>query len=889
MNYKKTLNLPKTAFPMKANLPNREPEMLKQWDESGLYEQIVKKNENGERFILHDGPPYANGNIHLGTALNKILKDIIIKSKNMQGFSSHYLPGWDCHGLPIEHHVDKTLGSKKAELSQVAFRGKCREYAQKFVNIQRDEFKRLGVLGQWEDPYITMSNQYEAAIASEFGKVVKSGGVYKGRKPVYWCSSCVTALAEAEVEYEDHVAPSIYVRFPMESDLTDKIPETAGKKVYVVIWTTTPWTIPANLALAFHPDFDYALVDVGDDTAYIMAERLAPICLELFGITESKTIARFKGEIMEGQKARHPYIDRESLCVLADYVTLETGTGVVHTAPGHGQDDYNTGLRYGLEALAPVDDHGRFTDEVEFFAGKFVFDANKDVIAKLAEVGNLLAEKKEEHQYPHCWRCKQPIVFRSTPQWFLSMQTADLRKTALEQIEQVKWVPHWGYQRIHSMMENRPDWCLSRQRSWGIPIIAFYCKDCGEVLLDQKYVDHVADLFKKHTSDVWYDRDAAGLLPEGTVCPKCGSHEIEKETDILDVWFDSGVSHAAVCEPNPLLGWPVDLYLEGSDQHRGWFNSSLLTACASRGVAPYKTVLTHGFVVTGEGKKMSKSLGNTIPPKKIIDKFGAELLRLWVAGEDYRDDIRISDEIVSRLVESYRRIRNTFRFILGNLGDFNPDTDRVPYEEMTDLDHWILAKAEKLRSRIIKAYNDYEFHTVFHSFHGFCAVELSSFYLDVCKDRLYASAPDDKIRRSAQTAMFDLVVSMAKLLAPVCAFTAEETWAHIPDFEGKAPSVHLTAFPEADPGKVDDEMLARWDRFLAIRKEANKAMEIARRDKIIGQSLDASVEIEAPEALRKILESFSEKTLTELFIASRVSLADALSGEGVYESETEAD
>lgn len=871
MNYKKTLNLPATDFPMKANLPNREPEMIKRWDKQEIYHKIEQLHENNEKFILHDGPPYANGNIHLGTALNKILKDMVVKSKNMQGFSSAYIPGWDCHGLPIEHQIDKELGKSKADLSAVDFRRKCRDYAAKFIDIQRSDFKRLGVLGQWENPYITMTNGYESTIAREFGKVVATGGVYKGRKPVYWCASCVTALAEAEVEYDDHTADSIYVRFPMTSDLSAKIPEARGKKVFAVIWTTTPWTIPANLALAFHPEFDYVLVDVGDDTAFIMAEMLMPICMDIFGIADYKKLTTFKGQVMEGEKAHHPFLDRESICVTADYVTLESGTGVVHTAPGHGQDDYQTGLRYGLEAYAPVDDHGKFTPEVEFFAGQFVFKANKEVNAKLEEVGNLLHAGKEKHQYPHCWRCKQPIIFRSTAQWFLSMEKADLRKKALENIEKVQWIPHWGRQRILSMMENRPDWCLSRQRAWGIPIVAFYCADCEELLLDADVIDHVADEFEKHSSDVWFEKQAGDLLPAGTKCAKCGGARFEKETDILDVWFDSGVSHAAVCEPNPRLGWPVDLYLEGSDQHRGWFNSSLLTGVATRGIAPFKTVLTHGFVVDGDGRKMSKSMGNVIAPSKIISQYGAEILRLWVASEDYRDDIRVSNQIISRLVESYRRIRNTCRFLLGNISDFNPSKDRVSYDKLPELDRWVLAKMEALTRRVIRAYNEYDFHIAFHGLHNFCAVELSSFYLDVCKDRLYASAPDDFTRRAAQTAMADIAMCLARLLAPICTFTAEEVWDYLPDFDGKAESIHMESFPEVDDTKMDPELLDKWGAFLILRKEINKAMEEARREKVIGHSLDASVKITAESETLQVLNTFAPM-LKELLIVSDVEL-----------------
>lgn len=868
---------------MKANLPQREPQMIADWDKSELYKNIIKVRAGKPRFTLHDGPPYANGNIHLGTALNKILKDIIIKSKNMQDFASHYVPGWDCHGLPIEFQISKELGDKAKTMPVVSFRKACRKYADKWISIQRKEFIRLGVLGQWEDPYITMSLQYEAAIAREFGRVVGSKGVYKGSKPVYWCADCKTALAEAEIEYHDHVTPSIYVKFPMESDISAKVPEAAGKKIFVVIWTTTPWTIPANLALAFHPELDYALLDVGDDTAYILADLMAPAVFEEVEITDYKKLATFKGAIMDREKARHAYIDRESLCVLADYVTLDAGTGVVHTAPGHGRDDYETGLKYNLPGYAPVDEKGKFTSDVPEFEGQMVFDANPEVIKFLDEKGVLLHQAKNTHSYPHCWRCKKPIVFRSTPQWFLSMEKADLRKKAMEEIERVKWVPNWGHERIFAMMSTRPDWCLSRQRTWGIPIIAFTCKDCGEVILDKDVIFRVADIFEKETSDAWFEKTAKELLPEGTRCAKCSGNDFEKESDILDVWFDSGVSHAAVCEPNENLGWPVDLYLEGSDQHRGWFNTSLLTGVATRNRAPFETVLTHGFVVTGDGLKMSKSLGNAIAPSEIIDKFGAEILRLWVAGEDYREDIRISDQIIKGLIDSYRRIRNTCRFLLANIGDFDPNTHRVAIEEMSEIDKWALAKMDAISQKVIKGYNEYEFHNVFQTLHHLCAVELSSFYLDVCKDRLYASATDDLARRSSQTAMFDVLVRLIKLLAPICSFTSEEVWGMLPDFKGKTKSIHLALFDSINKDVENPKLLAKWDEMLKVRKEINKAIEAARREKIIGHNLDATIRVEGGDATAT-LNSF-EPLLKEIMIVSHIERAEDLGGEGVYKSD----
>ncbi len=680
MDYKDTLNLPKTDFPMKANLAKREPEMLARWEEMRIYEKIRADAKGRKPYILHDGPPYANGNIHLGTALNKIIKDILIKAKNMAGRDSVYVPGWDCHGLPIEHQVDKELGEKKAAMSQADKRRFCRVYADQYVGIQREQFKRLGVFGEWDNPYLTMTYDYEATTVAEFGKLYLNGSVYKGKKPVYWCASCKTALAEAEVEYQDHTTPSIYVKFACISDVAARLPKLAGEKVSVVIWTTTPWTIPANLAIALHEDFRYVAVKVKGEVL-ILAKELLDYCLDAFGFRNEpyEILDEFPGSVMEGLKCRHPLIDRESLLILAPFVTLDAGTGCVHIAPGHGQEDYEIGMKYGLENYAPVDDDGKFTRDVKDFAGQFVFDANGAVIAKLKEEGALLGQMEIQHTYPHCWRCKQPIIFRSTEQWFISMEKNDLRKKTLAAIDAVTWIPSWGRDRIYGMVENRPDWCISRQRLWGVPITMFYCKACGSELMTQEILEHVVGLVREHGADVWFEREPKELMPAGTRCPKCGGETFKKETNILDVWFDSGVSHAAVLEHRPDLSSPADMYLEGNDQHRGWFHSSLLESVGTRGRAPYRNVLTHGFVVDGEGKKMSKSVGNVIDSQTIIDQYGAEILRLWVAAEDYTEDIRISEEILKRLVEAYRRIRNTSRFILGNLYDFDPATDAVPY------------------------------------------------------------------------------------------------------------------------------------------------------------------------------------------------------------------
>jgi len=884
MDYKDTLNLPKTSFSMKANLAKKEPEMLKWWEEINIYQKIRDIAEGRERYILHDGPPYANGDIHLGTALNKVIKDIVIKSKNMTGFDSVYIPGWDCHGLPIEHQVDQQLGEKQDTLSQAEKRRLCRAYAERYVSIQREQFKRFGVFGEWERPYVTMDYDYEATTIEEFGKLFLEGSVYKGRKPVYWCASCKTALAEAEVEYADHHTPSIYVKFPMVSDISSVLPKLAGEKVSVVIWTTTPWTIPANLAIALHEDFNYVAVKVNGEVL-IFAEELTDYCIDAFGYRgkEYEVLDEFKGARLEGQKCRHPFIDRESVLILAPFVMLEAGTGCVHIAPGHGQDDYEIGLKYGLEVYAPVDNDGNFTDDVDFFAGQFVFDANEAVIEKIKEVGSLLGYMDMEHQYPHCWRCKNPIIFRSTKQWFISMEENDLRKTALEAIDSVTWIPSWGRDRIYGMIENRPDWCISRQRSWGVPITVFYCKQCNETVLTRKILDHVVGLVKEHGADVWFERKARDLVPEGTACPKCGGSEFRRETNILDVWFDSGVSHAAVLERRENLRSPADMYLEGSDQHRGWFHSSLLESVGTRKRAPYKNVLTHGFVVDGDGKKMSKSMGNFIDPQQMADQYGAEILRLWVAAEDYTVDIRISEEILKRLVDAYRRIRNTARYILGNLYDFDCNKDMIPCEKMEEIDRWILHRLQEVIARVKRSYDNYQFHVVYYTLYNFCTVELSSLYLDVLKDRLYTSKAESRERRSAQSAMYIILDTMIRLLAPVLTFSSEEIWQDMPGYEGKEESIHMIQFPEVNTEYINGELGEKWKTLIGIRGEVSKAIEIARQNKVVGHSLDSCVNISAPERLHKLLESYLND-LRALYIVSQVNLADADGIVDPYES-----
>jgi len=883
MDYKDTLNLPKTDFPMKANLVKKEPEMIEKWERENLYELIRSTSRERKKYTLHDGPPYANGHIHMGTAFNKILKDLIVKAKQMAGFDAPYVPGWDCHGLPIEHKVDTELGDRKARMSQVEIRQHCRKYAEKYIDIQRKEFRRLGVFGEWDNPYLTMNFGYEATIVREFCRFFLNGSVYKSKKPIYWCISCKTALAEAEVEYEQHTSPSIFVKFPMISDLASLYPALVGKAVSVIIWTTTPWTIPANLAIALNPQIDYVAVDTGNDQVFILAKELMDICMNTFGIGEYEVLAEIKASDLEHLRAKHPLYDRESEIVLAPYVTLDAGTGCVHTAPGHGREDYETGLAYDLDVYSPVDDEGRFTEDVGYFAGRQVFQANQEVTRKLEETGALLKEEAITHEYPHCWRCKNPVIFRATEQWFISMEKNDLRRTALEAIKQVAWIPSWGQDRIYGLIENRPDWCISRQRAWGVPITLFYCTRCGKPMLTEAVAEHVVKMVEQSGVDVWFKESEEKLVPAGTTCGGCGGTRFSKETDILDVWFDSGVSYAAVMEARPYLESPADLYLEGSDQHRGWFHSSLLCSVGTRGKAPYKSVLTHGFVVDGTGKAMHKSAGNVISPEDLIKNYGAEIIRLWVAGEDFRDNIRLSDEILQRLTEAYRRIRNTCRFILGNLHDFDPAVARVPYPEMHELDRWILHRLQELAERVMKAYDRFEFHPVFHSLHNFCVLDLSSFYLDIVKDRLYVSSRESAARRSAQTALQEILEAMVRLMAPILSFTADEIWLHMKNRNG-SPSVHTETFIKVKEEYKDPALAERWETLLAVRREVTKALEIERKDRRIGHSLDSSVTLGVPENLMARLKPFQEQ-LRDLFIVSSVALASSEDVAGGYESE----
>ena len=874
-DYKDTLNLPKTDFQMKASLPKTEPEALERWEEGGLYEKIEEAGKEREKYILHDGPPYANGHIHMGHALNKVLKDIVVKSRFMAGFATDYVPGWDCHGLPIELQVEKKLGKEKAGVTKIEIRKKCREYAKEFVDIQRDEFKRLGVFGEWDRPYLTMDYAYQAATLREFGKFHDAGIVYRGKKPVHWCSSCVTALAEAEVEYADKTSPSVYVKFALDPELLAKKVDglKLTEKVSIVIWTTTPWTLPANLAVALHPDLDYSIVKSNGES-FIVASGLLAEITEKLGWQDAEVLKEVRFSDLDGLKARHPFIERDSILLAGGHVTLEAGTGCVHIAPGHGQDDYELGLANGLDIYNPVNDYGKFSNDVPEFEGQFVFKANKGIIEMLTEKGALLMSEDISHSYPHCWRCKCPIIFRATEQWFAGMDRAPalLREQALKAIkEKVEWVPAWGRERIYKMIEGRPDWCLSRQRSWGVPIPALKCKKCEKSDIYPGVIDALVKRFETEGADIWFEAPTSELIPEGTKCD-CGSVDFEKGGDILDVWFDSGVSFAAVLEDRENLSSPASLYLEGSDQHRGWFHSSLLASLGTRGAPPYKSVLTHGFVVDAKGKKMSKSFGNVMAPNEVIDKYGAEVLRLWVASEDYRDDIRISPEILKRLSEAYRRIRNTFRYILGNLYDFDPDTDSVSYEELSELDRFILSKLATLSTRIKGSYENFEFHTIYHFVNNFCTVDLSAFYLDAIKDRLYTSKAGSKERRSAQTTIYHILDTLVRLVAPVLVFTSDEAWAHMPGTREE--SVHLTGLPSfegVDNKFIDPELEKKWGFILAVKDEASKALEMARKDKVIGHSLDARVYLIVPGEKRGFLKAH-EEALREILIVSELTV-----------------
>jgi isoleucyl-tRNA synthetase len=881
--WKDTVNLPRTGFPMKANLQTAEPEAIARWDAMNLYGQIREKRRGAPKFVFHDGPPYANAQIHLGTALNKILKDIVIKSRTMAGFDVPYKPGYDCHGLPIELKVDRELGPKKRGMSISDIRRACREYAGRYIDVMTAEFKRLMVFGDWEHYYVTMNPRYQADIARALGKFVERDLVYKGKKPVHWCIHCRTALAEAEVEYADHSSPSIYVEFPLNPDgsgeLAKRVPALAGREVSALIWTTTPWTIPSNLALAFHPEFDYAAYEV-DGRAVIVAERLAPAVAAVVGRAFEQPIARMKGELFEGIRFRHPLYERDSVGVLADYVTLDAGTGVVHTAPGHGAEDFLTGRKYGLDIYAPVDGGGHFLETVGLFGGQRVFDANPKVEEALAARGRLWHREAFEHQYPHCWRCHNPVIFLATSQWFVRMDGepaitgADgtprtLREAAQHAIDhEVNWIPTWGRDRIFNMVSNRPDWCISRQRAWGVPIPAVDCTDCGEAILTTALVEKAASVFERYNADAWYERPIEEFLPEGFACPSCGGKSFERERDILDVWFDSGSSHEAVLARSPELGWPADMYLEGSDQHRGWFQSSLLVALATRGRPPYREVLTHGFLIDLEGRKMSKSVGNAISPQEVIKESGAEIIRLWVASTEFTEELRVSKEILTRVVDTYRKLRNTCRILVANLYDFDPATDSIPIDQLDAIDRYVLARFAAATKRTLAAYETYDFSTVSQTLSMLATVDLSAFYVDVTKDRMYTLAVRSRERRSTQTAMYLMCDSLARLLAPILPVTADDLWRHTPGRQSA--SIHLEEFPNVDHLLAPD-LVADWDRLMQVRDIVNASLEEKRKDKMIGNSLSASVTVTANGPIAALLEQNREH-LPMLFIVSDLTL-----------------
>jgi isoleucyl-tRNA synthetase len=903
LELKKTINLPQTKFAQKANLPQSEPARLKKWADQNLYQQIRACRAGAEKFILHDGPPYANADIHLGTALNKILKDFIIKSRTMLGFDAPYVPGYDCHGLPIELHVDRKLGAKKANMPPLSIRRACREFAANALKRQTKDFQRLGILGEWDNPYSTMSDHYEAETARLFARFVERGFVYKGARPVYWCIHDQTALAEAEVEYDQHTSPSVYVKFPLASDPAQIDPALAGRKVFVLIWTTTPWTLPANLGIAVHPDFEYVAFESGDEV-YIVAAELLDVVATKCSLTPPKILARFRGAKLDRLECRHAWLDRPSLLMLGEHVTLggeadaeteldvkdarekaatsKAGTGCVHTAPGHGHDDFVLGRKYGLEIYCPVDNAGKFSTEVEHFAGLTVFEANPKIVEFMRERGVLLFSEDYNHRYPHCWRCKNPVIFRATPQWFISMDnTADgsagesLRVMALREVdERVKWIPAWGRERMRNMLKGRPDWCVSRQRVWGVPIPAFYCTKCSEVVADAAVIRHVADIFEKESADAWYKREARELLPDGFACKNCGGDDFTKETDILDVWFDSGSSSIAVLENRDNLRWPADVYIEGGDQFRGWFNSSLMVGLAVHDRAPYDAVLCHGWTLDAQGKAMHKSLGNAVSPDEIIPKLGAEVLRLWCASSDYMEDMRCSDEILQRVTDGYRKLRNTARFALGNLDGFDPARDSVAEAEMLEIDRWALSELDAVIEKVRAAYEAYEFHTVYHTLYDFCTVTLSARYFDIVKDRLYTFAPRNPARRSAQTALYRIADVLARMLAPILVFTADEIWESLPKASNSdhLVLVHLAELPEAH-FKHDRQALVDWEHLFQVRDDVLGWLEKRRVSKIMGSSLEARVVVHAYGKRYQLLKRHEDQ-LRYIFIVSQVEIVD---------------
>jgi isoleucyl-tRNA synthetase len=872
LELKKTLNLPKTDFPMKANLPQNEPKQLAAWQEENLYERILEVRKGKPLFVLHDGPPYPTGEIHLGTGLNKILKDLVVKTRSMAGHYAPYVPGWDCHGLPIETQVEKELGGK-GKVPPAEFRRLCREFATRYVEQHKRDFKRLGIFGRWNDPYLTMSFDYEATIAGAFLEFMESGYVYRGRKPVYWCIHDSTALAEAEVEYEDHTSPSIWVKFGVVSGGSGEAAKI-GNDVSAVIWTTTPWTIPHNRALAFHPDFEYAVVETSRGALLLAADRVAALQAES-GIKEAHVRAKFKGSEFLGMKFQHPFLPFQVPGILANYVTLDQGSGIVHTAPGHGADDFYSGQKYGLETYAPIDDRGRYLEGLPEYKGKDVFTANPIIVKLLAERGALLAHHQYKHSYPHCWRCHNPVIFRATEQWFIQIDAAahdrstTLRHEALDEIRHVKWIPAWGEDRMYDMIKERPDWCVSRQRFWGVPIIVFYCDACGTRLEDFNALRNVVRWFEKEGADAWYKHSPEELLPLGTIC-SCGATKWRKENDILDVWFDSGSSHLAVLKGPE---WPADVYLEGPDQYRGWFHSSLLVATGIKHKAPFRSVVTHGWTLDEKGQPMSKSLGNALYPNEIVERWGADLLRLWVASVEYQADVKMSERVMTQLSEAYRKIRNTFRFALGNLADFDPSRDALPNDHLEEMDRWMLERTAELVTKCRDWYAAYDFHRVYHAIHDFCVVDLSAFYFDVLKDRLYTKAAQNRSRRSAQTAVWQISSALVRLIAPVLVFTSEEIWRYLPKAKGDEPSVHMALFPAENElsTKPETKSSGDWEKLHSFRSEVLQDLECARNQKSINSSLEAKVRIRSKGPFFDLLQRHI-KDLPGILIVSQVEV-----------------
>lgn len=887
MDYKNSLNLPKTKFPMKANLVQMEPQWLKKWDKEDLYGQIRKARAGAKKFILHDGPPYPTGDLHIGTGLNKILKDIIVRFYTMQGYDAPFVPGWDCHGLPIEHRVMQELGEEALKMDKVNIRNKCRKYAEKFVKLQKEQFKRLGVMGDWNNPYLTLNHDYETGIIEVFGKLVENGFVYRSKKPIHWCMECRTALAEAELDYKEKTSPSIFVNFKFSGDnnefwklLKDKPSDfeiVSDEQIHILIWTTTPWTLPANLAVALHPEFTYSAIRYknpldGKTQVSVMADTLANDTMNALGIDLYERLGKATGRELEGLTYKHVFNGKDCRLILADYVSISEGTGCVHTAPGHGQDDYISGLKNNLPIVSPVDEKGFFTKEAGDLEGKYVFDANKIIIKKLEDLKLLLNSSELRHSYPHCWRCAKPVIFRATEQWFIKIDNNNLRENALNQIKNIKWVPAWGEERIAGMIRNRPDWCISRQRAWGVPIPAFYCKDCKAALLNKETIKSVISMFAKFGADSWFYKETSEFLPDGIKCGKCGGHNFDKENDIFDVWFESGSSHHSVLNKRKELSFPADVYLEGSDQHRGWFQLSILPSIGAWGIAPCKTVVTHGFVVDEKGEKMSKSKGNYISVNDALEKSGGDIIRLCTVSMDYRNEMNTSFDLIMKTADSYRRVRNTFRYLIGNLADFNPAENSVDYKDLLEIDRWALHKVQQLINAVTSAIEAFEFHRIYYLIHNFCSVDMSSFYLDILKDRLYTFGKDSVERRAGQTVLHHTLLVLVKLIAPILVFTADEVWAEIQHKDEDVGSIHLAGWPCVVTEWINDDLNGRWHTILQIREEVSRELEKLRASKLIGNSLEARVDIFAEnKGLADMLKKI-EKDFPMIFIVSEVKI-----------------